>query len=91
MDISSETGLQRESTGVVANSIVIDGESWRCLDLAVIPDCAWYRIPKWNKLETEPRIFSSIIDLSQAGDGWRCNDGLSTPMYEKMRIIRNRV
>ena len=66
-NIISETGSRRESVGVVANSRVIDGEAWRFLDPAVIPDCAWYRMPLWIKLETEPPIMSSRIYLVQAG------------------------
>ena len=67
-----------------ANYRVRDGEDWRCLDTAVIPTCAWYKMALWIKLETEPSISSSVIYLVQARDGWRFHDGISTPMYEKM-------
>ena len=80
----SETVLRRISVGVVANYRLIDGEAWRCLDPVGIPDCAWYRMPLWIKIEVEPQIMSSRIDLAQAREGWRCHDRISTPMYEKM-------
>ena len=83
-NISSENGYQRELVGVVENSRVRDGEAWRCLDPAGIFARAWYRMPLWIKLETEPSISSSVIYLVQARDGWRFHDGISTPMYEKM-------
>ena len=90
-NISSETGLQRKSMVVVANYKMRDDEAWRCLDPAGIPTCAWYGMPLWINLETEPPIISSRIYLEQASEGWRFHDRLSTPMYEKMLIIRNGV
>ena len=48
-------------------------------------------MPLWVKLETEHPIMSYRIDLEQARECWRCHDGLSMPMYEKMQIIRNMV
>ena len=51
-NISSETGLRRESVGVVENSRVRDIKSCRCLALVGIPACARYSIPLWIKLET---------------------------------------
>ena len=66
----------------VANYRVRDGEDWRCLDTAVIPTCAWYKMALWIKLETEPPIMSSRIDLAQAREFWRCHDRLSTPIYD---------
>ena len=83
-NISSETGLQRESVGVVDNYIVRYGEVWRCLYPSGIPAYAWYRMPLWIELETEPLITSSIIDLAQAREAWRFHDRLSTPMHQKM-------
>ena len=38
-------------------------------------------MPLWIKLDTEPPIMASIIDLTRAREGCRYNDGLSTPMY----------
>ena len=70
--------------GAVVNYIVRDGEAWRCLDPAGIPYCAWYRMPLWIKLEMEPPIIYSRIDLAQDSKGWRCHHGIYTPMYEKM-------
>ena len=78
--ISSETGSRRDPVRVVANSRVRYSEAWRCLDPVGIPACTWYRMPLWIKLETEPPIMSSIIDLTQYREGWRCHDGLSMPM-----------
>ena len=66
---------------VVANFRVIDGEAWRYLDPLGIPACVWYRMPLWIKLETEPPVMSSRIYFAQATEGWRCHDGLYTPMY----------
>ena len=90
-NISSETGLQRKSMGVVANYKMIDGEAWRCLDPAGIPYCAWYRKSMYIKLEMEPTMMSSRIDLAQARDGCRCHASLSTPIYKNMLVVRNRV
>ena len=83
-NIISENGLQIDPVVVVANSILRYSEAWRCLDLAGIPVCEWYKMALWIKLETEPLIMYSIIDLAQAREGWRCHDRLSTPMYENM-------
>ena len=70
--------------GVATNSIVRDGDAWRCVDPAGIPDCAWYRMPLWVKLETEPTIVPSRLDLEQSREDWRCHYGMSTSMYENM-------
>ena len=70
--------------GVLTNYKVRDGEFWMCLYPAVISACAWYRMPLWINLETEPPIISSRIDLAQAREGWRCHDGLSTPRHENI-------
>ena len=83
-NIISETGFQRELMVVAANSRVRDGKAWRCLDPAVIPACEGYRMPLRIKLETEPPIIPYILYLAQAREVWRCWDGLSNPMYEKM-------
>ena len=88
-NIFPETGLRRDSVVFSTNSSVRDGEAWRCLDPAGIPSRVWYRMPLWIKLETEPPIMSSILYPKQAREGCRCNYRLSTPMYEKMLIIRN--
>ena len=82
-NISLDTGLQRELVGFVANSKVRGGEAWRCLDPAGIPASTWYKMPMWINIETEPPIMSSGIDLAKTRGGWRCHDGISTPMYEK--------
>ena len=76
---------------VVQNSRVRDGEAWSCLDPAGITDRAWYSMPLWINIDTEPPIISDRKDLVQAREVWRCHDGLSTPMYENMWVIRNRV
>ena len=83
-NISSETGLRRESVGFTANYRVIDSEAWRCLDPAGIPARVWYMTPLWIKLDIEPPIMSSRLDLAQAREVCRCHDRISTPMYEKM-------
>ena len=83
-NIRSENGSRRESVGVVANSRVRDGEAWRCLDPAGIPYCAWYRKSMYIKLEMEPPMMSSRIDLAQDREGWRCHDGISTSMHENI-------
>ena len=80
----SKNGPQRESVGIVPKSKVRDGESWRCLYPAGIPDRAWYRMLLWIKLDTKAPIMSSMIDLAQAREGWRFHDSLSMHMYEKM-------
>ena len=83
-NIISETGLRRKLVEVAANSRVRDGEACRCLYLMDIPACAWYMMPLWIKLKTEPPIMSSRLDLAQAREDWRCNDRLSTHMYKNM-------
>ena len=50
-NIRSDTSLQRESVGVLANSRVRYGDYWRCLDPVGIPTCSWYRLPHWNKID----------------------------------------
>ena len=67
--------------GVVANSKVRDSEAWRCLDPTGIPAHTWYRMPLWIKLEMQPPMISSRIDLAQAREGQRCHVRISTPMY----------
>ena len=69
--------------GVVVNSRLIDGEDFRCINTAGIVARAWYRMPMWIKLEIEPPIMSSRIDLVHSRESWRCHDRLSTHMYEK--------
>ena len=64
-NISSDNGSRIESVVVVANSRVRDGEAWRCLYPAGISAYKCYRMPLWVKLETEPPIMSSRIDLAQ--------------------------
>ena len=83
-NISSQTGSQRNSVVVVTNYRVRDSEACRCLYPAGIPARAWYSIPLCIKLDTEPPIMSSVIDLAQAMEGWRGHGRLSTPMYEKV-------
>ena len=86
-----ETSSQRDSVVFSTNYRVRDGEAWMCLDHAVIPSRVWYRMPLYIKLETEPPIMSSILDLEQAREGCRRHDRLSTPMYENMLIISNSI
>ena len=83
-NIISETGSQKYLVVFAANYRVRDGEDWKCLDPAGIPAHAWYRMPPWVKLETEPPITSSRLYLAQSREGFRCHDGISTPMYKKM-------
>ena len=83
-NIRYENGSRIKSVGVVPNYRVRDGEAWRCLYPAGIPTRAWYRMPLWIKIETEPPVMSSIIDLVKDREGWSFHDGISTPMYEKM-------
>ena len=90
-NIFPETGLRRDSVVFSTNSSVRDGEAWRCLDPAGIPSRVWYRMPLWIKLETEPPIMSSRLYLEEARKGCRCHDSISTSVYEKMLIIRNRI
>ena len=90
-NISLETDLQREPVVFAANFRVRDGEAWRCLDPAGIPYCAWYRKSMYIKLEMEPPMMSSRIDLAQDRDGCRCHASLSTPIYKNMLVVRNRV
>ena len=90
-NISLETSSRRELVGFAANYRVRYGYSCRCLDPAGIPALEWYSMPLWIKLKTEPPIVSSIIDLMQAREGCRCQDKISTTMYGKMLIMRNRV
>ena len=82
--ISSGTGVRRELVGFVTNSRVRHSEAWMCLDTVGIPACAWYKMPLWIKIDTEPLLISCIIDLAQARKGCSCHDGLSMPMYYKM-------
>ena len=77
--------------GVVTNSRVRDSEAWMCLDPEVIPSRAWYRMSLYIKLKMEPPMMSSRIDLAQAREVCRCHDGISTPIYENILIVRNRV
>ena len=90
-NIILETGLKRESVGISSNSRMRDREACRCLYPAGIPACAWYRMTLWIILDTEPPIMSSILDLEQAREGCRCCIRLSTPIYEKILIIRNMI
>ena len=41
-------------------------------------------MPMWIKIETETPMMPSILDLEKDREYWRCHDGVSTPMYEKM-------
>ena len=70
--------------GFSANYRVRDGEAWRCIDPTGIFARAWYRMPLWIKLDTEPTIRSSRIHLAQARESLRFHDGISTPMYVRM-------
>ena len=83
-NIILETGYQRELVGFAANYKVRYGEAWRCLDPAFISSLGWYTMPLWIKLETEPPIMSSILDLGQARKCCRCHDELSMRMHGKM-------
>ena len=82
-NISSETGLRRESVGFTANYRVIDSEAWRCLDPTGIPARVWYMTPLWIKLDIEPPIVSFRLILYKSGEGCRCRDGISMPMYRR--------
>ena len=76
--------LRRDLMRVAANYRVRGGEAWRCLYPEGIPAYSWYSMPLWVNLDTEPPIMPSILDLVQPREGWRCHDGLSMPMYEKI-------
>ena len=79
-----ETGYQRELVGFAAKYRMSDGEAWRYLDPAGITSLECYKMPLWIKLDTEPPIMSSILDLEQARKYFRCHDELSMPIYGKM-------
>ena len=79
-----ETGLQRYLIVCSKNYRVRDRYYWRFLYPAGILSRVWYSIPLWIKLETEPPIMSSILDLAQDREVCRCHGRLSSPMYEKI-------
>ena len=90
-NIILETGLRRYLVVCSTNDRVRERDYWRWIDPTGMPSHVWYMTYLWIKLDMEPPIISSRLDLAQSREGCRCHARLSTPMYENIWIIRNNI